>query len=152
MQMSITLEYVEIIKPLLPLAKRAYGSRNQETPAHEASRRYTELLVEYHEKGGSLPKLAKALDVAYSGLSRRVSMNSVDISKFRSKMRKTEEEILESAKRIRIAKNVGIGEYHDQLAQEYMDGISLASIAKELGLSSANPLYYGVQRSIQRSR
>ena len=79
--MSITLEYVEIIKPLLPLAKRAYGSRNQETPAHEASRRYTELLVEYHEKGGSLPKLAKALDVAYSGLSRRVSMSTIDISK-----------------------------------------------------------------------
>jgi len=150
--MSITLEYVEIIKPLLPLAKRAYGSRNQETPAHEASRRYTELLVEYHEKGGSLPKLAKALDVAYSGLSRRVSMSTIDISKFRSKMRKTEEEILESAKRIRTAKNIGIGEYHDQLAQEYMDGISLASIAKVLGLSSANPLYYGVQRSIQRSR
>ena len=57
--MSITLEYVENIKPLLPLAKRAYGSRNQETPAHEARRRYTELLVEYHEKVEVFPSLLK---------------------------------------------------------------------------------------------
>jgi hypothetical protein len=50
------------------------------------------------------------------------------------------------------AKAQNVDAYHDQLAEEYRNGISLSNLAKEMGLSSAAPLYYGVQRSIQRNQ
>jgi hypothetical protein len=56
----MTEEYADLMAPLLPLAKKAYGSRNTNSPQHEASREYTRLLVDYYSKGGSLLKLAEA--------------------------------------------------------------------------------------------
>jgi hypothetical protein len=50
------------------------------------------------------------------------------------------------------AKARDVDTYHDQLAEEYKSGISLSNLAKEMGLSSAAPLYYGVQRSLQRNQ
>lgn len=55
---DLVAEYKAKIEPLFPLAKKAYGSRGQNTPAHKASREYTRLLVEFSERGGSLPELA----------------------------------------------------------------------------------------------
>ena len=60
MNAELVQEYKTKIQPILPLAKKAFGSRNQETPAHDASREYTRLLIEFHKRGGSLPQLAKA--------------------------------------------------------------------------------------------
>jgi len=143
-------EYVAKIEPILPMAKKAYGARNQNTPAHDASREYTRLLKEFHIRGGSLPKLAKRLDVAYAGVRRRVVMSEVVVSSIRPKDRVKDQDIKAAANRVRIAKQGSVDQYHDQLADEYKSGISLSNLAKELGLSSAAPLYYGVQRSIQR--
>lgn len=147
-------EYAAKIKPILSSAKKANGSRKKATPEHDASRQYTALLVEFKNKGGSLLKLADTLGVAYSGLRRRVVMNTVSVDQIKPKTRTeiTEQDIDDAAQRVKQAKTEGMIEYHDQLATEYKNGIPLAVLARKLGLSGAAPLYYGVQRSIQRNR
>lgn len=150
MSTDLVSEYQAKIKPILPLAKKAYGSRTQDTPAHDASREYTRLLTEFHDKGGSLPQLAKELNVAYAGVRRRVVMQNVAVSKIKPRSRARSEELSGALARVKEAKSKSVDEYHDQLALEYESGISLATLAKAMGLSSAAPLYYGVQRSLQR--
>lgn len=154
MNAELVEEYKNKIEPILPAAKRANGSRKKASPEHDASRKYTELLVEYREKGGSLPKLAESLGVAYSGVRRRVVLSNVSVDNLKPTTRVSvkSEEIRYAAQRVIQAKSEGMREYHDQLAVEYMNGIPLATLAKAIGLSSAAPLYYGIQRSIQRNR
>jgi hypothetical protein len=152
MSQELVEEYAVLIEPILPIAKKAYGSRTQDTPAHDASREYTRLLTEFYSKGGSLPLLAKRLHVAYAGVRRRVVMNDISVSLVKPKIRVKDQDIRSSALRVNKAKAQDVDAYHDQLAEEYRAGISLSNLAKELGLSSAAPLYYGVQRSIQRNQ
>lgn len=147
---DLVLEYAEKIRPILPLAKKAYGARTQSSPEHQASRQYTELLLEFQSKGGSLPQLATTLNVAYPGIRRRVVMNGVSVSSIKPKTRATRQENLDAAQRVKQAKEIGVDQYHDQLASEYRNGVSLSVLARELGLSSAAPLYYGVQSSLKR--
>jgi len=150
MSTDLISEYKSRIEPLLPLAKKAYGSRSQETPAHQASREYTRLLIEFYNRGGSLSALADSLDVAYAGVRRRVVMNDVVVSKVKPRMKPKTEGIEDSVSRIKAAKPGPVDQYHDAIAKEYENGVSLAAIARVMGLSSAAPLYYGVQRSLQR--
>ncbi len=89
MNAELVQEYKEKIEPILPLAKKAYGSREQQTPAHNASREYTRLLIEFHKRGGSLPKLAKELKVAYAGVRRRVVMDDEEVKKDKHKLSQT---------------------------------------------------------------
>jgi hypothetical protein len=148
---NLVKEYKEKIEPILPLAKKAYGSRNQTTPAHEASKKYTELLSEFQLKGGSLPDLARELNVAYAGVRRRVVMKNVTVASVRPKVRILDQEsVLLAAERVKKSKEDGVNSYHDQLAKEYESGIPMSGLARGLGLSSAAPLYYGIQRSLQR--
>lgn len=143
-------EYKQKIQPLLPLAKKAYGSRDQNTPAHKASRQYTTLLIEFYSRGGSLPALASALNVAYAGVRRRVVMDNISVSGVKPRVKPKTEGIEDSVSRIKAAKLGTAEEYHDAIAKEYEAGVSLAAVARSMGLSSAAPLYYGVQRSLQR--
>lgn len=152
MSQELVEKYAQLIEPILPNAKRAYGSRSQATPEHDASREYTRLLTEFYSKGGSLPLLAKRLHVAYAGVRRRVVMNDISVSLIKPKIRVKDQDVRSSALRVNKAKSENVDSYHDQLAQEYRAGISLSNLAKELGLSSAAPLYYGVQRSLQRNQ
>lgn len=147
---ELITEYRDKIVPLFPLAKKAYGSRDQDTPAHEASREYTRLLTEYYYKGGSLPRLSEELGVAYAGVRRRVMMQDVVVSKVKPRQKSKTEGIEDSVSLIKTAKSGTVDEYHDAIAKEYEAGVSLAAIARSMGLSSAAPLYYGVQRSLQR--
>ena len=148
---DLVAQYKAKIEPLFPLAKKAYGSRFQNTPAHKASMEYTKLLVEFYEQGGSLPELAKALGVAYPGLRRRVVMKDVAISKVKPKRKASKSELPAAIERVRVARqSKDVNAYHDQLAEEYKNGFSLQDIAKGLGLGSAAPLYYGAQRSLQK--
>jgi hypothetical protein len=151
---DLTTQYVKKIKPILSLAKKAYGSRTQNTPAHKASREYTDLLIEYYEKGGSLPQLAEELDVAYAGIRRRIVMKDVTVESVRPKksIKHSTKDIVASAKRVEKARDYSVETYHDQLAEEYKNGVPLSLLAKEIGLSSAAPLYYGIQRSLQRRK
>lgn len=154
MDENLVQEYKSKIEPILPLAKKAFGARSKSSPAHDASRQYTQLLIEYYKRGGSLPKLARELNVAYAGLRRRVVMDNVAVSaiKSSSSIKLSPEAYIEAANRVKSAKEIGVDAYHDQLAAEYKAGVSLSRLAKELGLSSAAPLYYGVQRSLQRTK
>jgi hypothetical protein len=151
MVLPLVQEYKEKIQPILPLAKRAFGSRDQKTPAHEASREYTRLLCEFYDLGGSLPELAKALGVAYPGIRRRVIMSEVSIADIKPQKKAQRSEIPVAVERIKAAKESGgVKEYHKQIAEEYKNGFSLQDLAKGLGLSSAAPLYYGAQRSLKK--
>jgi hypothetical protein len=152
MSQELVEKYAQLIEPILPIAKKAYGSRSQSTPEHDASREYTRLLTEFYSKGGSLPLLAKRLHVAYAGVRRRVVMNDISVSLIKPKIRVKDQDVRSAALRVNRAKSENVDSYHDQLAQEYRAGISLSNLAKELGLSSAAPLYYGVQRSLQRNQ
>jgi hypothetical protein len=151
---DLTAQYVKKIKPILPLAKKAYGLRTQNTPSHKASREYTNLLIEYYDKGGSLTQLAEELDVAYAGLRRRIIMKNVAVESVKPKrnIKYSEKDIIASAKRVEKAREHSVEMYHDQLTEEYKNGIPLSILAKEIGLSSAAPLYYGIQRSLQRRK
>lgn len=150
MDNALVTQYANVIRPLLPLAKKAYGAKTQDTPAHQASRKYTELLTEFYNRGGSLPALAKELGVAYAGVRRRVIMQNVSVSHIKPKKKPKTEGIEDSVARIKEAKAGTADEYHSAIAKEYEDGVSLAAIARQMGLSSAAPLYYGVQRTLQR--
>lgn len=141
-------EYAPRLIELLPLARQAYGSRNTVSPQHDASREYTRLLVEYYNKGGSLIAIAQAVGVTYAGVRRRVTTVEIAPSSKRSRSKATPEQIAEAVERIKLAKEKSVEDYHEALRHEYEDnGISLTKIAKGLGLSSANPLYYGVART-----
>jgi hypothetical protein len=139
--------YAVLIEPLLPLAKRAYGSRDTVSPQHDASREYTRLLVEFYNDGqGSLLDMAKRLNVTYAGLRRRVTTVDVEPSSHRSR-RKFPEDVYDAAvKQILEAKEQSTDEYHLMLYNQYEAGLSMSKIASKMGLSSANPLYYGINK------
>lgn len=145
-------EYAEKMRPLISLAQKAYGAKSQNTPAHQASQEYTRLLVEFSRKKGSLIGLARELEVSYSGLRRRIFMSEVpSVNNKGARKKLTPEEADAAVERVRQARELGTHKYHEQLAVEYQqNGVSLSIIAKGLGISNAGPLYYGVQRHIQR--
>jgi len=144
-------KYKAKLEPLVPLAKTAYGSRSNDTPAHRASRKYTELLVEYYDQGGSLVAMANELGVVYAGLRRRVRTADAPIREARSRSRWQPEELDAAIERIKAAKAESVEAYHSQIAKEYDKGVSLAKVAKGLGLSGSNPLYYAVNSVRERS-
>jgi hypothetical protein len=152
MKEELLAEYAEKILPLLDLAKKAYGSRDTKSPQHDASREYTKLLLEYYAKGGSLLKLAETLGVTYAGLRRRIVSDQIPPKTKRTRSKATPEEITAASERIAILRTVNIDVYHEALRYEYeVNGISMSKLAKIMGLSSANPLYYGItQAKIKR--
>ena len=77
-------------------------------------------------------------------------MQNISVSKVKPRQKPKTEGIEDSVARIREAKLGTVDEYHDAITKEYEDGVSLAAVARSMGLSSAAPLYYGVQRSLQR--
>jgi len=144
-------KYTERLAKLLPLARKAYGARTTESPAHEASREYTELLIEYSKEGGSLVRLAKELGVTYASLRRRVSMAASPMRDSRTHSKLEPSEFQAAVKRVQEARKLGTVDYHNQLATEYDRGVSLGKLASALGMTGSYPLYYGVNRSRQRN-
>lgn len=148
---DLLAEYLPRMRQLLPLARRAFGSRSVDSPNHDASREYTRLLVEFYERGGSLVTLSRDLGVTYAGVRRRVVSVQLPPMPTRARSSMTLEETEAAVDRIRAAKSLGSLEYHEQLRSEYESGVSMAKVAAGLGLSSAQPLYFGVQRATLRA-
>lgn len=140
-------KYEALIRPHLELAKRAYGSRDTISPQHTASREYTRLLVEFYNAGGSLLELAKRLGVQYAGVRRRVVTADVSASSHRPRKKFPPEVYDDAVARIRETKDSGdTHEYHIILYKYWDYGLSMSKVAEGLGLSSANPLYFGINR------
>lgn len=143
---KLLAEYAAAIKPHIELAKKAYGSRDTQSPQHDASREYTRLLCEYYEKGGSLLEMAEALEVTYAGLRRRVTTASLKPSSKRPRKKFPQEVYDAAVKEILEAKAESTEAYHLAITKHYDAGLSLARIAETMGLSSAYPCYYAVNR------
>lgn len=141
-------EYAELMEPLLPLAKKAYGSRATASPQHDASREYTRLLVEFYSKGGSLLQLAEQLKVTYAGIRRRIITAEIPAQPKGKTSKATDSMIAIRAEDLKTIQATGDTEkYHEAIYHIYeVEKISLAKIAKAMGLSSANPLYYAVAK------
>jgi hypothetical protein len=141
-------EYAELMTPLLPLAKKAYGSRATASPQHDASREYTRLLVEFYSKGGSLLQLAEHLSVTYAGIRRRIITAEIPAMPKGKSSKATGDMITRRAEALKAIQATGDTEkYHEAIYHMYaVENISLAKIAKAMGLSSANPLYYAVAK------
>lgn len=139
-------KYAKLIEPLLPLAKKAYGSRDTDSPQHDASREYTKLLKEFHDQGGSLIDLGKRLKVTYAGMRRRVSTADTPPAPRRARKKYTDEQYEYAVQNIQDSKALSTEDYHKRLKHYFDLGYSMSRIAREMGLSSANPLYYGVYR------
>ena len=139
--------YAKKLEPLMPLAKKAYGLRGQDTPEHRASSQYTVLVKEFFNKGGSLMELSKKIGVHYSGLRRRVYMSETPPVGRKKRSKASPEQTAAAVVAVLKAKNTGSFEkYHAALYKAYHDGISLAAVAKGLNIKSSAPLYYAVQK------
>lgn len=146
MKDEIFEQYAVAMEPLVPLAKKAYGSRDIISPQHDASREYTRLLREFYNGGGSLLKMAERLDVNYAGLNRRVKTSNLKPSSGRARKKFTDEEYAQTVVEVLAAKEAGVDEYHARLLKVYDSGMSVTRVAKDMGLSSANPLWYGINK------
>lgn len=149
-QVTLADSYAKKIEPFVEDAKRAYGSREQNTVAHKASRRYTELLVEYYEKGGSIQMIAERLGVTYAGIRRRIVTSKNMIPPMPRRKGLTEEVVEAHIERVRKAKDRGTDQYHAAIAQARENGVALSAIARGLGISNASPLYYALQQHYMR--
>lgn len=145
-------KYTELCEPLLEQAKRAYGRKDQDTPAHVASREYTRLLCEFNSQGGNLADLSRALDVSYSGVRRRVF--TADVPSVRRTRHPrghiSVQMVTDAADRVRSAREHSTSEYHRQLHAEFAAGIPMNMLARQLGISNAAPLYYGINSHEKR--
>jgi hypothetical protein len=88
--------------------------------------------------------MADELGVVYAGLRRRVRTADLPVRQARSRSRMEQPELDAAIERIKAAKLQSIEEYHQQVAEEYDNGISLAKVAEALGISGSGPLYYAV--------
>lgn len=145
-------KYVPQLKELKPLAEQAFGSRGTESDAHEASRQYTTLLVEYVKEGGSLLMMAEALEVTYPALNRRVMTADLKPRTRRPRSTATPEQYAKAVEVLNPLRGPRATEqYHDALLGFYNEGLSMKQLALALGLKAEFPLYYGLDRARRRA-
>lgn len=150
-KMELLDEYYSKIAPLKHFAEQAYGSRATESIVHDISHAYTTLLVEYADKGGSVPMLAKALDVTYAALRRRITTATIKPLPRSGRTKATPKQYTEAAKFVLTQREIGTVAYHDAIKKVYEEGVGLNGLAPYLGLKGAYPLYYGLNKSRMRS-
>ena len=133
-------------KALTQVAQKAYGSRATESYAHDVSRAFTELLVRYTNEGGSLIMLGERIGMTYPALRRRVM--TADVAPLPRSTRSTAEasEYPPVAERLNMIKKVSTFAYHSAIKEAYDKGLSLNKLATYMGLKSAYPLYYGLNK------
>ncbi len=137
------------IRPLLADAKRAYGSQPPESPYRLASDEVNGYVLHYVEHGGNVPDLAKCLEghISLSGLRRRIRIarayeqaalegtEQVVGRTKRPRGKKDPELVNEAVENIEAARKQGGRVYGDAVREAYDQGISLTSIAKQMGIS-----------------
>ena len=148
--MKITAEQAaSSIRPLLELAKTAYGSQPPGSPARVASEEVNAWLLTYVDGGGGVPELARELegDLSLSGIRRRIRIaRGVDhaylagepqvVGKVkRAQGSKDPDKIKSAVAAISEARKIRGKAYGDAVRKAYDDGLSLKAIADELGIS-----------------
>lgn len=141
-------DYADRIRPLLPLARTAYGTQAPDSPARRASDEVNDLILEYADvKGGNLTHLARELGegdsnetLSLAGLRRRLRsarrgklLGSTSTSRKRGS--RDPELVKDAAHKIRQARNVGSSSYGEAVRDAYRRNISLTAVAKELDVS-----------------
>ena len=148
---ELAREYAELIKPLMPLARKAYGQQKQGTTARTASDAVNALLLEYDGQGGNVTQLAEELEgvIGLAGLRRRLRvaragtpLGQVTDRSFRGN--RDPEAIHAAAERIRAAQ--GTDMYGVEIRLAYDAGLALSALAEELEVS-----YYTAWSSMSTS-
>lgn len=140
---SLVDEYAEQLRPLLPLAAKAYGTQGPNSPARQASDEVNRLLLEYvDEKGGNVTHLANELEgtISLPGLRRRLrsARNGKLLGSFttsRKRGSKDPERVAAAAKKVATARAQGPASYGKAVREVYAEGVSLSAVAKEMDLS-----------------
>lgn len=135
-------QYAEDLRPLLPLAARAYGTQGPNSPARLASDEVNQKLLEYASQGGNITHLANELEgsISLPGLRRRLrsARNGKLLGTFTSSRKrgnKDPEAVARAAEKIRNARAVGPRQYGQAVRDVYEENISLTAVAQELGVS-----------------
>lgn len=143
-------DIAEKIKPLLPEAKRAYGSQAPDSPQRKASEEVNAYILLYTERGGKIPELARELEghISLSGLRRRVRIaRSTEQAALegheqvvgrvpRPRGSKDKELVAEAAEEIRVAREQGGRPYGDAVRKAYDAGVSMKAVAEVLEIST----------------
>lgn len=147
---TLVEEYADQIRPLLPLARRAYGTQSQGTPAREASDKVNDLILEYADKrGGNVTHLARELRVgdnesaklSLAGVRRRLRVarggNQLGQASTTGHLRGSRDpaRVKAAASAIETARDQGTASYRIAVEDVKTSGVSLAAVAKELDLS-----------------
>lgn len=136
---DLVAQYAEQLRPLLPLAGRAYGTQPADSPARQASDQVNKIILEYVAANGNMTHLANALDgdISLPGLRRRLrSARGGTLGKPNRKRGSKDPELVEAAARqISEARVVSSAQYADAVRHVYADGVSLSAVADKLGMS-----------------
>lgn len=142
---TLVEEYAEQLRPLLPLAAKAYGTQGPNSPSRQASDKVNKLLLEYvDQKGGNVTHLADTLGkdvISLPGLRRRLRaarngghmLGSLSTSRKRGS--RDPERVAAAAKKIENAKHISSTSYGQAVREVYSSGVSLSAVAKEMGVS-----------------
>lgn len=138
---ALVEEYAAQIRPLIPLASRAYGSAKQGSPQRTASDKYNELLIEYVAAGGNIKHLSDELGVAYATLSRRlrVARSKVTLGSepFTTKTwgSRDPDVVAACALQLADARHEGTEAYRNAVISVHKRNVSLYAVAKAMGVS-----------------
>jgi hypothetical protein len=138
---ALARDFAAEIKPLMPLARQAYGQQKQGTETRSASDAVNALLLEYDEAGGNVTQLSEELTgvITLAGLRRRLRIararTPLGVPSEPGHFRGNREpvKIHDAVARIRAAQ--GTPQYGVELRRAYDGGLALSAIANELGVS-----------------
>lgn len=145
-------KFIDRAQALAPLAKEAFGSRATDSYAHDISREFTFLLVQYVGDGGSLQMMADALGMSYPALQRRVKTYKVVPLNRSTRSKAPVYEYTRASEHLNKLKKISTFAYHEAIKEEYDRGLSMNKLAKYMGLKSAYPLYYGLNNARMRQQ
>lgn len=144
-------EFAADIKPLMPLARRAFGQQKQGTNTREASDLVNALLLEYDQAGGNVTQLSEELEgtITLAGIRRRLRVARAGTLLGQSTGRsfrgdRDPVKINEAVERIRQVQ--GTPAYGPAIREAYDAGLALSAIAEQLGVS-----YYTAWSSMSTS-
>lgn len=132
-------DYAEQLRPLLPLASRAYGTQPPDSPPRAASDAVNKIILDYVSHAGNMTHLAHELDGAISlpGLRRRLrSARGGTLGKpNRKRGSKDPGHVERAAKEIAAARAISSRSYANAVRKVYAEGVSLSAVADKLSMS-----------------